>query len=94
MREQLDYSRRLFGLQCEELFDLRARVARQEAARAPGEHAQSSEPSEPSEPSEASKKRAEEVRVLKRDKLMAVIANKSKFHKTFSTFLTKVRVKK
>ena len=28
MREQLDYSRRLFGLQCEELFDLRARVGR------------------------------------------------------------------
>ena len=74
MREQLDYSRRLFGLQCEELFDLRARVAELEGLRAPGEHAQSSEPSEPSE---ASKKRAEEVRVLKRDKLMAVIANKS-----------------
>ena len=74
LREQLDYSRRLFGLQCEELFDLRARVAELEGLRAPGEHAQSSEPSEPSE---ASKKRAEEVRVLKRDKLMAVIANKS-----------------
>ena len=28
LREQLDYSRRLFRLQCEELFDLRARVGR------------------------------------------------------------------
>ena len=37
LREQLDYSRRLFGLQCEELFDLRARVAELEGLRAAGE---------------------------------------------------------
>ena len=73
-REDVRWQRDLARLRDEELQALRARVAELEGLRAPGEHAQSSEPSEPSE---ASKKRAEEVRVLKRDKLMAVIANKS-----------------
>ena len=60
LREQLDYSRRLFGLQCEELFDLRARVAELEGLRAAGEKSLDEKlSSESSEPRETRKRDAE-----------------------------------